>query len=69
MVGRGELTDAAWTKIAPLMPPHGRRAVGQPPAGRLRHPVTAAHGRPLPERSGATYLRRTVVERRIDRLK
>jgi transposase len=29
-VGRGELTDAAWAKIAPLLPPAGR------PGGRWR---------------------------------
>jgi transposase len=25
MVGRGEITDAAWERIAPLLPPNGRR--------------------------------------------
>ena len=25
MVGRGDLTDAAWAKIAPLLPKNGRR--------------------------------------------
>jgi transposase len=25
MVGRGDLTDAAWARLAPLLPPNGRR--------------------------------------------
>ena len=25
MVGRGELTDAAWARIVPLLPANGRR--------------------------------------------
>ena len=56
-VGRGELTDAAWAKIAPLLPPAGR------PGGRWRDHRTVINGilwklrtgapwRDLPERYG-----------------
>ena len=57
MVGRGEITDAAWERIAPLLPEYGR------PGGRWRdHRVildgvlwklrTGAPWRDLPERYG-----------------
>ena len=57
MVGRGEVTDAAWAVLAPLLPPNGRR--GQQWKGhrtvlngilwKLR---TGAPWRDLPERYG-----------------
>jgi transposase len=57
MVGRGELTDAAWAQIAPLLPRNGRRgkqwrdhrAVVNAILWKLR---TGAPWRDLPERYG-----------------
>ena len=37
-VGRGELTDAAWAKIAPLLPASGK------PGGRWRDHRTVING-------------------------
>ena len=41
MVKRGELTDEAWARIAPLLPENGR-PVARPPRGGERHLVEAA---------------------------
>jgi transposase len=57
MVGRGELTDAAWGRIAPLLPANGRRGqqwsdhrtVGNGILWKLR---TGAPWRDLPGRHG-----------------
>lgn len=57
MVGRGELTDAAWARIAPLLPANGRRGkqwrdhrtVVNAILWKLR---TGAPWRDLPERYG-----------------
>ena len=57
MVGRGELTDAAWVRIAPLLPQNGRRGkqwrdhrtVINAILWKLR---TGAPWRDLPERYG-----------------
>jgi transposase len=57
MVGRGELTDAAWVRIAPLLPANGRRGkqwrdhrtVVNAILWKLR---TGAPWRDLPERYG-----------------
>src|SRR5918998_1106653 len=65
MVGRGELTDAAWARIAPLLPGNGRcggqwrdhRAVID---GILWRGRTGAPWRDLPERYGPW---RTVYDR------
>ena len=45
MVKRGELTDEAWARIAPLMPENRAawRPVARPPPGGERHPVEAAY--------------------------
>jgi transposase len=57
MVGRGELTDAAWAQIAPLLPPNGERG-GQWADHRtvingiLRRLRTGAPWRDMPERYG-----------------
>jgi len=70
-VGRGELTDAAWAAIAPLLPPSGGR--GQPWAdhrrvvnGVLWKLRTGAPWRDLPERYGTwqTVYARSVRWRR-----
>jgi transposase len=58
MVGRGEITDAAWERIAPLLPPNGKRG-GQWKDHRtvingiLWKLRTGAPWRDLPERYGA----------------
>ena len=65
MVGRGELTDAAWERIAPLLPRNGRRG-GQWREHRsvidgiLWRGRTGAPWRDLPERYGPW---RTVYDR------
>jgi transposase len=57
MVGRGEVTDAAWTVIAPLLPANGRRGQQwrdhrQVVNGVLWKLRTGAPWRDLPERYG-----------------
>src|SRR5262247_1271416 len=57
MVGRGELTEAAWDTIAPLLPAQGRRGGQwrdhrQVITGILWKLRTGAPWRDLPERSG-----------------
>ena len=57
MVGRGELTDAAWAVIAPLLPTNGRRGKQwrdprQVVNGILWRLRTGAPWRDLPERYG-----------------
>ncbi|GAC1645178.1 MAG: hypothetical protein NVS4B2_34730 [Chloroflexota bacterium] len=58
MVGRGEITDAAWERIAPLLPPNGKRG-GQWKDHRtvingiLWKLRTGAPWRDLPERYGS----------------
>jgi transposase len=58
MVGRGEITDAAWERIAPLLPPNGKRG-GQWTDHRtvingiLWKLRTGAPWRDLPERYGS----------------
>ena len=67
MVGRGELTDAAWERIAPLLPGNGRRG-GQwrdhrvVINGILWRGRTGAPWRDLPERYGPW---RTVYDRLV----
>lgn len=57
MVGRGEIADAAWARLAPLLPPNGKRG-GQWPDhrpiinGLLWKLRTGAPWRDLPERYG-----------------
>ena len=58
MVRRHELTDAHWTKLAPLLPPE-RPATGRPNTdhrtvlnGILHHLQTGMPWRDLPERYG-----------------
>lgn len=66
MVGRGEITDAAWERIAPLLPPNGKRG-GQWKDHRtvingiLWKLRTGAPWRDLPERYGS---RSTCADRR-----
>ncbi len=57
MVGRGELTDAAWAELEPLLPPNGRRGQQwrdhrQVVNGILWKLRTGAPWRDLPERYG-----------------
>jgi len=57
MVGRGELTDAAWAVIAPLVPPNGRRGKQWTDHRRVINGIlwktrTGAPWRDLPERYG-----------------
>jgi transposase len=58
MVGRGELTDAAWAQIAPLVPPQGRRGGQWQDHRRVINGIlwklrTGAPWRDVPERYGA----------------
>ncbi len=55
MVGRGELTEEAWSVIAPLLPAQGAawRAVAGPSHGDQRHLMEAAHRRALARPAGA----------------
>jgi hypothetical protein len=46
MVGRGELTDSAWERIASLLPEEARGSVEEPSRGCERHPVEAQDRRP-----------------------
>ena len=57
MVGRGELTDAAWRQIAPLLPPNNRRGGQWQEHRRVINGIlwkvrTGAPWRDLPERYG-----------------
>jgi len=57
MVGRGELTDAAWAVIAPLLPSNGRRGKQWTDHRRVINGIlwklrTGAPWRDLPERYG-----------------
>ena len=49
MVGRGELTDAAWERIAPLLPEYGK------PGGRWREYRTVLNGILWRLRTGAPW--------------
>lgn len=58
MVGRGELTDAAWEQIAPLLPGNGRRGGQWQEHRRVINGIlwklrTGAPWRDLPERYGS----------------
>ena len=57
MVGRGELTDAAWAVLAPLLPPGGKRGKPWQDHRRVINGIlwklrTGAPWRDLPERYG-----------------
>jgi transposase len=57
MVGRGELTEAAWVQIAPLLPANGRRGKQWHDHRRIINGIlwklrTGAPWRDLPERYG-----------------
>ena len=57
MVGRGELTDAAWAGLEPLLPPNGRRGQRWADHRRVIEGIlwklrTGAPWRDLPERYG-----------------
>jgi hypothetical protein len=43
-VGRGELTDAAWAKIAPLLPPAGKPVAAGVTTARLGPMEITIHG-------------------------
>jgi transposase len=49
MVGRGVITDAAWARIAPLLPPHGKRG------GQWRDHRTVLNGILWKLRTGAPW--------------
>lgn len=57
MVGRGELTDSAWARIVPVLPPNGRRGKQWTDHRRIINGIlwktrTGAPWRDLPERYG-----------------
>jgi hypothetical protein len=56
VVGRGELTDKAWARIEPLLPPieSGGR-VARPPPSDQRNPVEAAHRGPVARSARALW--------------
>ena len=65
MVKRGELTDEAWARIAPLLPENGRRG------GRWRDQRERRAGRPgaSPGFDLDIYRKRNVAERSVNRFK